>query len=247
METLIKELDEFKKQLPEAEQVKLSDDLLSKLYSVYPFNKFEYVISHLIANHIIDLKEYLRIRSEYLTRNKYLHLFEIAPRTFGETWGQQHLTELVPEFQHPSPTLDPDYEGQYDLWLDGIRVEVKASRAVKRESGATLTEKALSSGSKAKFDMNFQQIKPACCDVFVWIAVWRDKIDYWVISSQDVQNSPLLSNQHRASQLSDSGAVVEGQIHINNGNYSEFEQFRVQARDISNTIINIGKKNKNTT
>lgn len=28
METLIKELDEFKKQLPEAEQVKLSDDLL---------------------------------------------------------------------------------------------------------------------------------------------------------------------------------------------------------------------------
>lgn len=158
MEKLIKELDEFKKQLPKEEQVKLSDELLSKLYSVYPFNKFEYVISHLIANKVIDLKEYLRIRSEYLTRNKYLHLFEIAPRTFGETWGQQHLTELVPEFQHPSPLLDSDYEGQYDLWLEGIRVEVKASRAVKRVSGATLTEKALSSGSKAKFDMNFQQI-----------------------------------------------------------------------------------------
>lgn len=247
MEKLIKKLDYFKKKLSTEERKELSDNILDKLYSVYPFNKFEYIISHLIAKDIITLDKYLDIRTEYLQRNKYLHLFELAPRTFGETWGQRHLMELVPEFQIPTKKIDSEYSGEYDLLLGDIHVEVKASRAVKKYGGDTLANKALSSDSKSKFDMNYQQLKPSCCDVFVWIAVWRDKIDYWVISSQDVQNSPLLSNQHRASQLSDSGAVVEGQIHINNGNYSEFEQFRVQARDISNTIINIGKKNKNTT
>ena len=236
METLIKELNEFKKQLPKEEMVKLSDDLLNRLYSVYPFNRFEYIISHLIANHVIDMQGYLRIRSEYLTRNKYLHLFEIAPRTFGETWGQRHLTELVPEFQHPTPLLDSDYKGQYDLWLEGIRVEVKASRAVKRVSGATLTEKALSSNSNAKFNMNFQQIKPACCDVFVWIAVWRDKIDYWVLTNKEVEENRYYSHgQHR-------GNIGEGQLWIKDSNYLEFQPYKVQVRDLYETILKIGGK-----
>lgn len=83
-----------------------------------------------------------------------------------------------------------------------------------------------------KFDMNYQQLKPGCCDVFVWIAVWHDKIDYWVMSSKTAQENPLLSNQHRASQMTEAGDVVEGQIHINNGNYETFEPYRVKSRDI---------------
>lgn len=75
----------------------LSDETLEELYSVYPFNKFEYIISHLISEQIIDINEYLSIRSSYINRNKYLYLFEItAPRTFGETWAQRHLNEIVP-------------------------------------------------------------------------------------------------------------------------------------------------------
>lgn len=42
--------------------IDLSDERLDDLYSVYPFNKFEYVISHLIATNTIDLQEYLDIR-----------------------------------------------------------------------------------------------------------------------------------------------------------------------------------------
>ena len=211
METLIKELEAYKKSLSAAEKVQLSDSVLDKLYAVYPFNKFEYTISHLIAKGVISLDEYLEMRAEYLQRNKYLHLFELAPRTFGETWGQNHLMELVPEFKIPTKRLDPTFSGEYDLLLNDIHVEVKASRAVKKVGGDTLANKALASNSTSKFDMNYQQLKPGCCDVFVWIAVWRDKIDYWVMSSEDVQNNPLLSNQHRASQLSESGEVVEGQ------------------------------------
>lgn len=244
METLIKELEAYKKKLSPAEKSQLSDAVLDKLYSVYPFNKFEYTISHLIAKKMITLDEYLDMRAEYLQRSKYLHLFELAPRTFGETWGQTHLMELVPEFKVPTKKLDPSFSGEYDLILDDIHVEVKASRAVKKISGDTLVNKALASNSTSKFDMNYQQLKPGCCDVFVWIAVWRDKIDYWVISSEDVQNCPLLSNQHRASQLSETGAVVEGQIHINNGNYQNFEKYRVQVRDIYKKVIEIGKKKR---
>lgn len=242
METLIKNLESYKRSLTTEEKKQFSDEVLDKLYAVYPFNKFEYTISHLIAKNIISLDEYLDMRAEYLQRNRYLHLFELAPRTFGETWGQTHLMELVPEFKVPTKRIDPNFKGEYDLILDDIHVEVKASRAVKKIGGDTLANKALASNSKSKFDMNYQQLKPSCCDVFVWIAVWRDKIDYWVMSSEDVQNSPLLSNQHRASQLSATGAVVEGQIHINNGNYQNFEKYRVQVRDIYNKVLEIGRK-----
>ena len=244
METLIKELDIYKKKLSIKERERLKDNVLDKLYTVYPFNKFEYTISHLIAKEIISLDEYINIRAEYLQRNKYLYLFELAPRTFGETWGQQHLMEIVPEFQIPTKKLDPTFKGEYDLLLNDIHVEVKASRAVKKVGGDTLANKALSSNSKFKFDMNYQQLKPGCCDVFVWIAVWRDKIDYWIISSKDVQNNPLFSNQHRASQISETGEVIEGQIHINDSNYSDFEKHRVNVRDIYNKIIEIGRKTK---
>lgn len=205
----------------------LEEEFLDNLYSVYPFNKFEYIISHLIAKDIITLEQYLDIRNSYLERNKYLYVFEItAPRTFGETWAQRHLSEVVPELKRPSTSYDPDYSGQYDFWYDGIRIEVKASRAVKRKSGDALILKALSSDSKQGFDMNFQQIKPGCCDVFVWIAVWRDIIRYWVLSSDEVANNKYYSiGQHR-------GNVGEGQLWLKETNIREFDGYEVGVRDI---------------
>ncbi len=215
----------------------LSDERLDDLYSVYPFNKFEYVISHLIATKTITLQEYLNIRNSYLERNKYLYVFEItAPRTFGETWAQRHLNEVVPELRMPSTNLDPTYSGEYDFWYNGIKIEVKASRAVKRKSGDSLIIKALSSDSSSGFDMNFQQIKPACCDVFVWIAVWRDKIRYWVLSSEEVANNEYYSvGQHR-------GNVGEGQLWLKETNIDKFDEYEVSVRDILSAIVNKANK-----
>lgn len=210
----------------------LSDEVLDSLYSVYPFNKFEYIISHLIGTDTITLQQDLDIRNRYLERNKYLYVFEItAPRTFGETWAQRHLNEVVPELQRPSMAYDPDYSGQYDFWYNGIRIEVKASRAVRRKSGDSLIIKALSSDSNYGFDMNFQQLKPACCDVFVWIAVWRDVIRYWVLSSDEVKNNRYYSSrQHR-------GNVGEGQLWLKDTNIDDFDQYEVGVRDILFKII----------
>ncbi len=215
----------------------LSPDFLASLYSVYPFNKFEYVISHLIGTGAISLQQYLDMRNAYLERNKYLYVFEItAPRTFGETWAQRHLNELVPELKRPSAKYDPHYSGQYDFWYEGIRIEVKASRAVRRKSGDALIIKALSSDSKFGFDMNFQQIKPDCCDVFVWIAVWRDVIRYWVLSSDEVRNNRHYSSgQHR-------GNSGEGQLWLKETNIDEFKCYEASGRQILDKIIEKGRK-----
>ncbi len=241
MEKLIKELKSQIITMNKANGVKynLSDEILDNLYSVYPFNKFEYIISHLIGTDTITLQQYLDIRNRYLERNKYLYVFEItAPRTFGETWAQRHLNEVVPELQRPSTLFDPDYSGQYDFWYDGIKIEVKASRAVRRKSGDSLIIKALSSDSSYGFDMNFQQIKPACCDVFVWIAVWRDVIRYWVLSSDEVKNNRYYSSgQHR-------GNVGEGQLWMKDTNINDFNEYEVGVRDILSKIIEKGKCKK---
>jgi hypothetical protein len=229
MKILIKKLKQDIKKLDE--QYDLNDDFLDNLYSVYPFNKFEYIISHLIAEKVLMLDQYFEIRNAYLRRNKFLYVFEItAPRTFGETWAQQHLNALVPELDRPSKDFDTDYAGQYDFWYDGISIEVKASRAVQRKGGGTLLEKALSSDSKLSFDMNFQQIKPNCAKVFVWIGVWRDTIKYWVLSSDEVKNNRYFSKgQHR-------GNIGEGQLWIKDGNIKDFEKYLVQPREILEAI-----------
>jgi len=210
---------------------------LENLYSVYPFNKFEYIISHLIGTGIITLNQYMDIRNNYLNRNKYLYVFEItAPRTFGKTWAQRHLNEIVPELQRPTTNLDPNYSGQYDFWYKGIKIEVKASRAVRRKSGGTLILKALSSDSRYGFDMNFQQLKPACCDVFVWIAVWRDVIRYWVLSSEEVENNPYYSKgQHR-------GNAGEGQLWLKESNIDTFVDYEVYIRDLLSKIVEKGSR-----
>lgn len=230
MEILENELKQFLK--ANNDKLKITDTFLDNLYSIYPFNKFEYVISHLIATNVISLDDYLEIRNSYIQRNRYLYIFEItAPRTFGEKWAQRHLNEIVPELQIPSKKLDKTYSGEYDFWYNGIKIEVKASRAVKKVSGKTLLEKALSSKSKEAFDMNFQQLKPNCCDVFVWIAVWKDKIRYWVLNSDEVKNNKYYSSgQHR-------GNKGEGQLWITNKNISDFNEYEVNIRDILNTII----------
>jgi len=79
--------------------------------------------------------------------------------------------------------------------------------------------------------MNFQQIKPAHCDVFVWIAVWRDVIKYWVLSSDEVkQNKYYSKGQHR-------GNVGEGQLHLKDDNIHEFERFEVKPNMLGESIV----------
>lgn len=210
---------------------------LKDLISVYPFNEYEYIISALLGLRKITLDDYLEIRDEYIARNMYLYIFEIsAPRGFGEQWAQGHLKEVIPELIKPTKKLDKKYSGQYDFLYKlskrkMIKIEVKASRAVDFDSQEPLYVKALAVKSKRPFDMNFQQVKPKCCDVFVWVGVWRDKIRYWVLSSKEVETNKYYSKgQHR-------GNVGEGQLHLKHDNIKEFEKYECSAKDLVEKII----------
>lgn len=210
---------------------------LDNLMSVYPFNEYEFIISSLLGMKKLNLDDYYLMRDEYIARNMYLHIFEIsAPRGFGESWAQGHLKELVPDLVKPTKKIDPNYAGQYDFLLNVdqskfITLEVKASRAVDFDSSEPLYIKALSKDENKPFDMNFQQVKPKCCDVFVWIAVWRDAIRYWVLSSNEVATNKYYSTgQHR-------GNIGEGQLHFNERNIAEFNRFEAKSDKLKQAII----------
>lgn len=228
MEHLEEELDLLLAKLPDEEAVR---QRLDSLVSIYPFNEYEYIISHLLAARILNIDDYHQLRDDYIARNLYLYVFEIsAPRTFGEAWAQGHLKGLVPSLEKPSKQIDPEYSGQYDFIIDNIRIEVKASRAVDADQEAPLYVKALSSDSQKNFWMNFQQVKPECCDVFVWIAVWRDIIRYWVLSSHEVETNPYYSKgQHR-------GNVGEGQLHIRQDNIYEFQAYQTRSDKLEEAV-----------
>ena len=233
MEKLKAELDRLIDELKNAEGFRTR---LETLFSVYPFNEYEYIISTLLGTGTLTLDDYYELRDEYIARNLYLYVFEMsAPRGFGEKWAQGQLKSLVPALCKPSRKLDPEYSGQYDFILeaerDRIRIEVKASRAVDFDSDEPLYVKALSSDSKKRFDMNFQQVKPECCDVFVWVAVWRDLVRYWVLASREVESNRYYSSgQHR-------GNVGEGQLHLNQDNIDTFEEYKVPGDKLFQAIV----------
>jgi len=97
MEKLRQQLDGLLNRLEKADELRAK---LVGLISIYPFNEFEYILSHLLAAHKLTLHEYDEIRSEYIERNQHSHLFEIsAPRNFGEAWAESYVKELVPSLQ----------------------------------------------------------------------------------------------------------------------------------------------------
>jgi len=235
MEKLKKELDQLIKTLPNEKALRIK---LGSLVSVYPFNDYEYMISALLGADKLTFEEYLELRDSYISRNRFLYIFEIsAPRGFGEAWAQGHLSELVPDMQKPSKKLDKNYSGEYDFILDGeIKIEVKASRAVDFNSDEPLYVKALADDSPEDFDMNFQQVKPACCDVFLWMGVWRGKIRYWVLSSKEVSENRYYSEgQHR-------GNVGEGQLHVRRDNMKEFAKYESRSNELLKAIRDAYKR-----
>lgn len=200
--------------------------------SIFPFNEYEHLICGLIDKGWLTYSQYIDIRTQYVNENPNLWIFEIsAPRGFGEKFAQTYVQWKCSNLKKPSKILDPNYSGDYDLWLDGIKIEVKASRSVDSDSDEPLYMKALSRDTSKNFLMNFQQLKPQCCDVFIWVAVYRDQIVLWVISSKDVLDSPLYSRwQHRGNKGN------EWQLHINQDNIHHLDAYELLGDNLEQAI-----------
>lgn len=218
----------------ESENHKLLNIRLGSLKSVFPFNEYEYILMFLLDKGIIAFQQYEGLREKYISSNPYLELYGIAPRTFGEIWGHPHIMDIDNRFKKPNKELDTTYEGQYDLWFEGIKVEVKTCRAINTKKRGNLMEKALSYGSDEPFWMNYQQIKADMADVFIFIGVWVDKIVYWVMSRKEIKKNRYLSSQHRGG--------IEYQIGITHKNITEFDIYRVEPHKLGETVLKKGKR-----
>lgn len=133
-------LDRFTSSLiPEKREI--LEARLQGLVSVFPFNEYEYILMFLRDREVISFEDYERLRDNYISGNRYLDLFGLAPRIFGQIWGEKHIMDLDSRFWKPDSSLDPEYEGQYDLWIEGVRVEVKAARAIHTKKRGSLVSK----------------------------------------------------------------------------------------------------------
>lgn len=207
---------------------------LKALVSSFPFNEYEYMLMFLRDKEIISFDDYEELRDDYVDSNKYLHLYGIAPRVFGQIWGEEHLRSIDDRFKKANKKLDPNYNGQYDVWFKGIKLEVKACRAINTKERGDLVSKGLHYESKAPFWMNFQQLKPKACDVFVFIGVWVDQIIYWAMSSKEAENNKYLSHQHRGG--------IEYQIGITHKNIAEFDKYKVAQSELADAVIEKAKQ-----
>ena len=231
------ELIELKNRIIEA--FNGSEDELNTLLNVFeedsaifPFNEYELFLVTAISQSKITYEKYIEIRGEYISHNPNLWIFEIsAPRGFGEKFAQTFVLNKSSKIIPASKKLDSNYKGQYDLWYNGIKIEVKASRAVDSDSNEPLYKKALSFNTQRPFLMNFQQLKPQCCDVFIWIAVYRDIISMWILNSKEVMLHPDYSvGQHRGN------IGNEGQLHIRDTNIRTLDRFLLKDDDICGAI-----------
>ncbi len=209
-----------------------------------PFNYCECIISHLLTEKVISIQEYKTILDEYDKRNPYLFLFE----KFGvalENWIlDEILMKKIPSIQKPDKSLDAGYKKRkYDLFLEpNIKIEVKTSRAVKHRSKLPLYEKALSLTSSENFDMNFQQLKPDFCDVFLFALIWRDEIQFLVLSSSDVSKARDYSSKQHAGKDED---FAEGQLHIKRNNLSDFNDYLSPLDKIEESIRKAFEREQN--
>lgn len=215
--------------------------------SVYPFSPEGRILAYLLSTNAITYDRYLQLQREYTQRNQYLELFELSPRTFGETWGEKHILSLFPQFMKATKenlsVLYPDFDGEFDLWLNGIRVEVKACRANSTETKGSLLNRAYlhSEALASNFKYHYQQLKPSCCDIFIWIGVCKDTLIYWILTSDELLSTGKLGPQHRNENTGTKpSSVFEGQVFMTE---EELSPFLVREKDILDVIYAKTKTN----
>lgn len=217
-----------------AEEKKELNVKINTTIEAYPFNKYELRLTYLLQKGKLKYDEYESIRAEYISSNQNLELYGLAPRIFGEIWGEEHIRAFDLRFQKGNKKLDLEYNGEYDIWIEGVKIEVKSCRAIDSEIRGGLTSKALHFENDKKFWMNFQQLKPDACDYYIFIGVWVDTIKYWVLSTEEVKNNPYISHQHRGG--------IEYQIGITQDNIKEFNKYLKKPNEIAAYILELTSK-----
>ncbi len=230
------------------------EEMIGKLQDlrdvVYPFSDYEFIISNLLWLDKMSLTEYENMREEYMERNRHLDKFQMAWKSVGK-WAEDIMIDWWHWLKKPSKKIDPSYSQQtsYDAYMEYnwtiIRIEIKASRVTESWNDTDFfIDKALFSDTDKTFWMNFQQLKPQYCDVFIFIAIYRDKLKHWILSSNEVRNYWDWEWQSgRFSPWQHSwNAGNEWQLHIRETNIHDFDWFLSEPENIRNAIIQAYKR-----
>lgn len=225
------------------------NEMIQKLYDlkdvVYPFSDYELIISNLLWMDKMSLWEYEIMRDDYMMRNRHLDKFQMAGKSVWK-WAEDIMIDWGYWLKKPNKKIDSNYSQQtsYDAYMEYdnriIRIEIKASRVTESWNDTEyFIDKALFSDSKKPFWMNFQQLKPQYSDVFVFIAIYRDQLKYWILSSDEVKNYGLdESHIGRFSPWQHSwNAGNEWQLHIRESNIGDFDLYLVNQNQIKDKII----------
>lgn len=240
-------------------------DVLRVREDTTPFNYESRAMSYLLSTGKLSFDDFLAMDEEYCKQNnqfnQYLYLFDMAPRTFGQTWGEKHIRELFPAFMPATKEtlkdIYSDFDGEFDLWIDRngksdklediICIEVKACRANSTATKGSLSSRAYSheEAKEANFKYHYQQLKPSCCDVFIWIGVCKDTLMYWVLTREELLTTGKLGPQHRNENTGVEGAeVFEGQVFMTE---DDLKPFLVDESNILKTVREKGKSKRWTT
>lgn len=153
--------------------------------ALYPFSRESRILAYLMSLGEITYDEYAKLDEDYCNRNQFLELFEMAPAHMvkhGEKNTLENCSRSSSKLRKKTlPTYTLILTGEFDLWLDGIRIEVKACRANSTKSSGSLASRAYlhTEAHDTGFKYHYQQLKPSCCDVFIWIGTCRDTLLYW--------------------------------------------------------------------
>lgn len=66
--------------------------------ALYPFSRESRILAYLMSLGEITYDEYAKLDEDYCNRNQFLELFDMAPRTYGQTWGEEYIRKLFPQF-----------------------------------------------------------------------------------------------------------------------------------------------------
>lgn len=151
----MKKIDRFINQ--KLRDANIDIEIINKHSSSYPFSYYAQMIIFLISKNIITYDEYKNVYENFLKRNPYLNVFEMAPRTFGETWLEKRIINLFPyknktgfekatkakvmggkrtvaAFPNYSDPMGKPFTSQFDFIFHNnnrcYKIEVKACRAI---------------------------------------------------------------------------------------------------------------------
>jgi hypothetical protein len=66
--------------------------LVEQDQAIFPFNEYEHLMCNLMEKGGLTYDQYIEIRTEYISENPNLWIFEIlAPRGFGEKFAQTYI------------------------------------------------------------------------------------------------------------------------------------------------------------